>query len=216
VLEPPTPQQVKAVRGKHEVIKSFLFFKEKTGKSGNLEKLKARLVAINNGEDVVLCPNQDALTVRSETVLMELAIAGAEGRRCAAIDIGNAFLEADVRDEDIYVEMDPAVVQAAKEIDRSPETYETTRGTIVAKLRKALGGCVRSARLWYNRIREVLDGIGFKINPHDQCSFNMMRDGKQITICIYVNDLLLTSACEANLGLVRVQLARVLTTMRTA
>jgi hypothetical protein len=85
------------------------------------------LVAIDNGEDSVLRPNKDAPTVWSKTVLMALAIAGAESRGCAAIDIGNAFLEADMRDEDIYVELDLAVVQAAQEmINRSLETYETT------------------------------------------------------------------------------------------
>jgi hypothetical protein len=38
VLEPLTPQQTKVVWGKHEVVKSFFFFEEKTDKSSNLEK----------------------------------------------------------------------------------------------------------------------------------------------------------------------------------
>jgi hypothetical protein len=37
-----------------------------------------------------------------------------------------------------------------------------------------------------------LEKLGFVANPYDECVFNLIRNGKQITICCYVDDLLCT------------------------
>ena len=49
--------------------------------------------------------------------------------------------------------------------------------TLIVKLRKALYGCIESAKLWYNNISETIKNIGFNTNPYDACVFNMSKDG---------------------------------------
>ena len=60
------------------------------------------------------------------------------------------------------------------------------------KLLKALYGCVESARLWYDNISNLLKSIGFVQNLRDRCVFNMIVRDVQITVCIYVDDLIIT------------------------
>ena len=49
-------------------------------------------------------------------------------------------------------------------------------------------GCVKSALLWYETYATTLKDMGFKINPYDQCVANANINGKQCTICWYVDD----------------------------
>jgi len=74
-----------------------------------------------------------------------------------------------------------------------------------------LYGCVESAKLWYEHIKTTLKAFGFKPNPKDICVFNMVgrKHGKQCTICIHVDDLMITCADEEFLEAVLEYIERV-------
>ena len=55
-------------------------------------------------------------------------------------------------------------------------------------LKKALHGCVKSALLWYNLYREMLEDLGFVMNPYNQCVANASINGSTCIICWYVDD----------------------------
>jgi hypothetical protein len=60
-------------------------------------------------------------------------------------------------------------------------------------LKKALYGCIESAKLWYNTLSARLGGLGFIPNTKDKCVFNKQtKSGVQFTVCVYVDDLLCT------------------------
>ena len=42
--------------------------------------------------------------------------------------------------------------------------------------------------LWYTTFKECLEGLGFKLNEYDPCVANKTINGKQCTICWYVDD----------------------------
>jgi hypothetical protein len=117
---------------------------------------------MDNSAEAALHPNKSSPTVRLESVLMALAIAGSEGRKCAAMDIGNAYLEADMGNEEVFIELDATTAKMLTKQFPELECKVDENGKIVAKLAKALYGCVVSARLWYNRLRVVLEKLGFK------------------------------------------------------
>ena len=60
-------------------------------------------------------------------------------------------------------------------------------------LDKALYGCIESARLWNDEISSMLTSLGFIANPRDRCVFNKVVRGSQVTIAVYVDDLMITS-----------------------
>ena len=41
----------------------------------------------------------------------------------------------------------------------------------------------------YETLKKVLEGLGFKLNPYDECVANAIINGKQCTIAWYVDDL---------------------------
>jgi hypothetical protein len=194
VLQPLRPEEVPP---EAKPISSFLFYKPKHDAEGNLLKLKARLVATDSSEESALNPNKSSPTVRLESVLGVLSIAAAEGRSLAVMDIGNAYLEASVGNEKIFVQLDRSVSHAMIKLRPSMATFRNDKGRIVAKLNKALYGCVVSAKLWYEHMSGILRALGFRSNPYDVCVFNKTHDGRQITVCLYVDDLLVTSQSKA-------------------
>ena len=48
---------------------------------------------------------------------------------------------------------------------------------------------MQSALLWYELFTSTLEGMGFVLNPYDLCVANKIINGKQCTICWYVDDL---------------------------
>jgi hypothetical protein len=125
---------------------------------------------------------------------MTFAIAASEGRNTISADIGNAYLEANMVGEDVHMELDKLQVKLLTEIAPKLKPYVDDRGKIIVKLDKALYGCVQSAKLWYDHLTKTIKDLGFKENPYDPCVLNKIENGKQITVVIYVDDLLIT--CE--------------------
>ena len=183
------------------IIRSSMFVKEKFLSTGMFEKLKARLVAGGDQQEKGLYEDLSAPTVSTSAVFAVLAIAGAESRETMVIDIGGAFLHADMEGEPVYMRLDKVMAGMMVEIDPSYGGYVDEKGCIVVVLDKALYGCVQSASLWYENLRRTMERYGFVRNAHDQCVFNMTgKDGKQCTVTIHVDDLLVTCASRETMN----------------
>jgi Reverse transcriptase (RNA-dependent DNA polymerase) len=75
--------------------------------------------------------------------------------------------------------------------------YRDRNGTVTVLLKKALYGCVQSAALWYGNFGKTLKKLGYVRNETDICVYNKVgTDGAQCTLCIYVDDLLITSTSK--------------------
>ena len=59
---------------------------------------------------------------------------------------------------------------------------EYVKSVIYLKLNKALYACLKSTMLWYDLFSNILKGLGFTINPYDQCVANKEINGSQCTI----------------------------------
>ena len=195
---------------RRRIIRSSMFIKEKFFSSGAFEKLKARLVAGGDQQDRSLYENLSAPTVSTSSVFAVMAVAASEGRRAMVIDIGGAYLHADM-DAGVIVHMrlDNTISALMIEIDPTYSAFLDEKGCIVVQLDKALYGCVESAALWHNNIKKTLTDAGFVQNPHDQCVFNKVSDkGAQCTVAIHVDDLLVTSTDQKALDSLATLLTR--------
>ena len=77
-----------------------------------------------------------------------------------------------------------------------PELYgpyltESKRGEklLYVIMCKAMYGLLRSALLFYLKLRADLEEFGFKFNDYDPCVANKMVNGKQMTVTFHVDDL---------------------------
>ena len=184
------------------IIRSSMFLKDKYLASGAFERFKARLVAGGDMQDKSLYENLSSPTASTTSVLTVAAIAAAEGRSVITIDIGGAFLNADMAPTGVKVHMrlDKVMTTLLQKIDPSNRDYVESGGTMVVELDKALYGCVEAAGLWYEDLRSTIEQDGFVENPYDVCVFNKTcTDGTQTTIVLHVDDLMVSNVHESNL-----------------
>jgi Reverse transcriptase (RNA-dependent DNA polymerase) len=93
----------------------------------------------------------------------------------------------------LYMVIEPDVAREIMRQDKSFAKYARKDQSLVVRLNKALYGCIESAKLWYTEIAGTLTKNGFTANPRDICIFNKDVKGVQITIAVYVDDLMMTS-----------------------
>jgi hypothetical protein len=136
-------------------------------------------------------------TVGLQSVYMILSVASKEKRKVGSMDVGTAYLNASMLKE-VIMRIEPKL--AALLVKMFPGEYELDKdGCIYVRLEKALYGCLESAKLWNDEIVKTLTALGFVPNPKDPCVFNFDRNGHQVTICLYVDDLLVTSIDELDI-----------------
>ena len=145
-------------------------------------------------QDKSLYENMSSPTATPTAILVEAGIAAATGKQKASIDIGGAYLNADMAPTGVVVHMtiDAYLTSLLVQLDPTYRAYVRPNGTVVVRLRKALYGTVEASRLWYNMMVNVLKEVAFKPNPFEQCVLNKVcGDGTLLTVVLYVDDLLI-------------------------
>ena len=191
-----TPVRMSALTSteKGGIIRSQMFLKEKYLPSDDFEKLNARLVAGGNQQDRDLYDDLSSPTVSTSVVMTVFTIAAHEKRSAAVVDIGGAFLNADMNTGiNVYMRLDNTMSKMIFKLDAKYSDYCDVKGNIVVRLDKALYGCVESAALWYENLSETLQKSGFIRNGYEVCVFNKRANGVQCTIAVHVDDLIITS-----------------------
>jgi len=121
-----------------------------------------------------------------------LTIAAKEGRKTAGIDIGAAYLNALMVGDAVYVIIEKMIATIAVKLNPELRPYLRDDGTLTMRLDKALYGTLIAGRLWFDTLVKVLVRLGFEANPVDPCVMNKTVDGNQLTVVIYVDDILAT------------------------
>ena len=63
--------------------------------------------------------------------------------------------------------------------DRQGQKHTSRSKMLVGKLKKAVYGTVVSARIFYDKLRGILEEMGFVVNDYDECTFNKMTPDGQ-------------------------------------
>ena len=129
-------------------------------------------------------------TIAQDAFFITCIIDALEGRAKTITDVKGAYLNARMKDE-VYMRIRGPEVDMFCALDPKLKKFvvtEKNEKTLYVQLDKALYGCVQSALLWYELYSDTLKEMGFKINPYDRCVANAMIDGKQCTVCWYVDD----------------------------
>ena len=186
------------------ILRSHMFLKDKYTSLNIFDKFKARLVARGDMQDRTDYTDYDIAGPTSTTasILSIAAIAAAEERKVMTIDVGGAFLNADIKRTGVLVHVRLDKIMTGFLVEIAPEFSEFVNedGSCVVELDKALYGTLEAAKLWYDNISTKLMAEGFEPNPYDSCVFNKVnRDGLQVTVALYVDDLMVTCEDEREL-----------------
>ena len=132
-------------------------------------------------------------TVSTEALFLTSVINAQERQKVITIDIPGAFMHSDM-DELIHMRLEGPLAELLAWVD--PEKYETYfemengKKVIYVILQKALYGTLQAALLfWQNISTFLIEELGFKMNPYDQCVVNKIINGKQCTIIWHVDDV---------------------------
>ena len=120
------------------VIRSSMFLKDKFAASGVFDKMKARLVAGGDQQDKELYDNLSSPTASTTSVMAIAAITARERRSIMVMDIGGAFLNADITSTSIKVHMRLSKMLTAMLVIICPEhsKFVEKQGTSVVQLDK--------------------------------------------------------------------------------
>lgn len=70
---------------------------------------------------------------------------------------------------------------------------------LLAKILKAIYGLIQSAALWYDVLTTVFKRLDFVSNNIDNCVLNIKCDGRDITIILYMDDILILSTHKCDI-----------------
>ena len=178
---------------RNEILKTFMFYKQKFFADGSLDKFKARLVADGKQQIKKEGESTSSPTVSLTSLFLVSAIAAKENRETVTIDFPGAFLFANVREIGIMVKLNKFLASVAIYIDPSLEEFVEADGCLYLVLDQALYGIIQASLRWDQKIKADLLKLGFTTNKYDSCIFNKVEGGEQITIALYVDDMKVTS-----------------------
>ena len=138
-------------------------------------------------------------TVSTEALLITAAIDAAEERFVATCDITGAFLKTDM-DEFVLIvlhneEID-SLIQANHKYKDYVKTLKHRKRVLYLELEKAMYGCLKSARLFWDHLSNHLSKMGFKQNDYDLCVANKTIDNNTCTKAWHVDDLKISHKSE--------------------
>lgn len=179
-----------------KVIHSFMFLKEKFKPDGTFDKLKMRLVAGGNFQNRLDYDDISSPTVLLTTVLTVVVIAVKKKYFVVTADVAGAFLNAILKNKNLYMRLDPTLAAILVEMDSSYRNYLLKDGSLIVKLEKALYGCIESAKLWYELLAKTLMEYGLIQSSYDPCLF--FSQSRDMYVTIYVDDILIAAEMEAD------------------
>jgi hypothetical protein len=163
-------------------------------------KIKARGCADGRPQrEYITKDRSSSPTVSNNALFATCLVDVIENRAVAVCDIPGSFLQANwpegepcyIRFEGIMVDM---IFQIQPGYTKCVRCGRNNRKWMIGKLTKAIYGTLLGARLFYDKLRGLLEEWKFVVNDYDECTFNKMVDGKQTTVQFHVDDLKISHA----------------------
>ena len=130
------------------------------------------------------------------------AVINAKERRCVVgLDALNDFVNCKNEDgQKVIMKMEgklaELLVLTAPQIYRPYIVVEKGQKVLYVLVLTVIYGLLKSALLFYKKMRKILTENGFNINPYDVCVANKMVEDKQITVTWHVDDLKVSHKSE--------------------
>eukprot|EP00804_Cyclotella_cryptica_P024335 CCRYP_015328-RA/>CCRYP_015328-RA protein AED:0.38 eAED:0.07 QI:0/0/0/0.66/0.5/0.33/3/0/529 len=172
---------------RRKALSSLIFLKEK--ESG---EVKGR-TCINGAPQRQYIRKEDAASPY-DSVFLTGAVDAYQRRDVAFIDLPGAFLHT-LTDEKVIMVLRGELCELMCLVE--PKLYrkyvcKDKKGhpVLYVELYKSLYGLMRSALLFYRKLRRELEEYGMKMNPYDMCVANKeTKNGHQLTVLWHVDDL---------------------------
>lgn len=147
-------------------------YKRKLNENGEVDKFKARLVAMGYAQQGIDYTEVFAPVARIDTVRMIVALAAQKGWTLYQLDVKSVFLYGELNEE-VYMEQ--------------PMGYELENCfEKLYRLKKALYGLKQAPRTWFNRIEAHFASEGFEKCHNGHTLFFKTSKGDKILHCQFI------------------------------
>jgi Reverse transcriptase (RNA-dependent DNA polymerase) len=170
-------------------------FTMKQNPEGRVERYKARLVAKRYSQtygidyDETFAPVAKMSTVRT---LISLAANG--DWKLHQLDVKNDFLHGDLLGE-VYMKV-PLSFGMKQTVGK------------VCRLKKSLYGLKQSPRVWFDRFRKVMVGMGYRQTNADHTVFFRRHEAHITVLAVYVDDMIISGNDEGEIALLKKKLGK--------
>ena len=115
--------------------------------------------------------------------MLSCMIDAMEGREIATSDIPGAFLQTDYDKGDIYIKTEGDMVTLIEEIEPKYYKYliftdKRGRKCMYAESKKAIYGKLEALLLFWGKLSESLEEMGYQRNEYDWCVMNKITEKK--------------------------------------
>jgi hypothetical protein len=131
---------------------------------------------------------------RLNSVQILLSVAVSRSWPLYQLDIKNAFLHGDLKEE-IYMDQPPGYVVAGSE-------------HLVCRLQKALYGLKQSPRAWFDRFSAIVLGYGFQRSTFDHSVFDRHSSNGTIVLVVYVDDTIISGSDSTGIADLKTYLSK--------
>ena len=131
---------------------------------------------------------------RLNSVRILLSVAVSRSWPLYQLDIKNAFLHGDLKEE-VRMDQSPGYVVAGSE-------------HLVCRLQKALYGLKQSPRAWFDRFSAVVLGYGFQRSTSDHSVFVRHSSNGTIVLIVYVDDIIISGSDSTGIADLKTYLSK--------
>jgi hypothetical protein len=183
---------------RRNILRSFMFIKEKFKPNMVHDKTKARIVGDGSRQGTHTYDIISSTTVDLCCVFLLFAIASYLRSDIICYDIKGAFLNAQFgsEDEEIYLRIDSDIVQFWKKLDPSVEEYLDVHGCLYMKLDKFIYGLKQSPAKFQDHLKITLLSAGYSQLENDNCLFLKKDDESVSILSTHVDDIMQVSNRE--------------------
>lgn len=178
------------------IVGSKWIYKVKKNPDGSISRYKARLVAQGFSQAKGLDYDETfSPVVRHSTVRVILALAAMNNWELRQLDVKNAFLHGDLKEE-VYMAQPQGFVDS-----EHPDH--------VCLLRKSLYGLKQAPRAWHEKFTSFLPSLGFVFSHSDPSLFIRHTSNGMVALLLYVDDIVITGSDNSGIHEVIAELSMV-------
>jgi hypothetical protein len=194
IMDAVQRQDVKPIHAK-DIIRLWMFHKEKYDSAGKFIKDKCRIVTLSQLRDTSTIGPTYSPTVNPISFFVVLSIAASQKKYVlSSYDVKGAFLNSAIpEDIHIYVEADQELSDLF--IEKYPHLSEkrNVNGSLLFRLRRYLYGLQESPLAWNKTLHICLVNMGSKQSTADRCAYTKDSKDGIIYLTVHVDDMLLAS-----------------------
>ncbi|KAL4572890.1 hypothetical protein LXL04_019678 [Taraxacum kok-saghyz] len=123
-----------------------------------------------------------------------LAIAAAKSWSLAQLDVNNAFLNGDLKEE-VYMELPPGL--------KLPKEKYPSQISLACKLNKSIYGLRQASRQWFENFSSFMLILGFTQFKSDYSLFHKGSGSNYVALLVYVDDIIITGSSTKEINFLK-------------